>query len=126
MIDSGGGTSDVEVLAYVNSNLIVIYKNQAQLSSSSSPSSSSTAKPLVPSKLIGTAKLHLVRISLSALSLSAHQKILTMSRFVRSLFSLSAHSQRDLASYLCFRVGYLARLYSFSIKIALEIVLKTS
>ena len=52
MIDSGGGGSNdaVEVLAYVNSNLIVIHENQAQ---SKSSSSSTVPPPLVPSKLIG-------------------------------------------------------------------------
>lgn len=49
MIDSGGGTGDVEVLAYVNSNLIVIHENnQAQELAKSSSTSSSTAIPINP------------------------------------------------------------------------------
>ena len=48
MIDSGGGTGDVEVLAYVNSNLIVIHEAQ-ELAKSSSTSSSTAIPPLVPS-----------------------------------------------------------------------------
>ena len=40
---------------------------------------------------MGTAIPRLVRTSLSALSLSAHQQILTIPRFVRIRFSLSAH-----------------------------------
>ena len=46
MIDSGGGTGDVEVLAYVNSNLIVIHEAQELAKSSSS---STAIPPLVPS-----------------------------------------------------------------------------
>ena len=40
---------------------------------------------------VSTAIPRLVRTSLSALSLSAHQQILTIPRFVRMPFSLSAH-----------------------------------
>ena len=59
MIDSGGGTGDVEVLAYVNSNLIVIKNEQPKISSSSTSSSSippEPLKPLVPSIETATKK----------------------------------------------------------------------
>ena len=53
MIDSGGGTGDVEVLAYVNSNLIVIHENnQAQELAKSSSTSSSTAIPITNPPLV--------------------------------------------------------------------------